>query len=752
MDLNSIEFCNTLINAPHAGIVYVYDLALQRNVFVNKRWMEEFGYTPQETQTTEGNFLVSILHPEDVATVLAHHAALARDTADETITIEYRVQRKDGRYAWLSSKDRVFARSESGRATQIQGFAHDITRQKDAEQEQTASELRFRAMVQFIPDAVFIASRSGYLLEVNDAACAQLGYTRAELLALKVFDLVAPERRSGLPQRMNDSSERPPLVESIHLRKDGLRVPVETVVVPMTLHGQPAFLGVARDITERKRQEEDLRRESILREAIIEHAVEGICVCEDIPQYPGIFFSTWNNKMVEISGYTVEEINQLGWYQTVYKDDETQARAADRMARMRKGEHLEAEEWIITRKDDAKRTLLISTTVLMHVGDTPKVLGVMHDITDRVRMQRQIQDGQRLEAIGRLAGAVAHDFNNVLAAILGGASLLSEDTSFHPGHQEILEDIVNSATRGADLTKQLLMISRRQRTELNALDLGKLADNTLRLVSRLLPSSVKIESSLLAGCYVKGDQGMLDQVVMNLALNARDAMPHGGLLKVTCMSTSDGNIALEVTDTGMGISPATLPHVFEPFFTTKALGQGTGLGLATVYGIVAQHGGTVSVQTMEGVGTCFTVLIPVCEAPTETKRLTPSATEGRTLTILLLEDQPLVQRTINAMLTRRGHSVLLASTVDEARRHWAAHKDEISVLLTDMALDSGNMGTAVAAEFQAQRPKLPVVFMSGYDEVLSTLPLEQGLDFLQKPFQAAELYKLLERRFPVPSE
>jgi PAS domain S-box-containing protein len=617
MHPNSIEFFNNLLNAPHAGIVYVYDIALHRNVFVNERWMEEFGYTAQETQTHDGNFLAAILHPEDVATVMAHHFALAQDTTNEIKTIEYRVRRKDGRYAWLFSADRVFARSEVGQVTQIHGFAHDITRQKDAEQEQKASELRFRAMVQFLPDAVFIASKTGEVLEVNEAACSQLGYSRAELLSLKVFELVAPERRMQMPQRMTDSSEKPPLIESVHLRKDGSRVPVETVVVPIILHGQPAFLGVARDITE------------------------------------------------------------------------------------------------------------------------------------RLRMERQLQDAQRLEAIGRLAGAVAHDFNNVLASVLGGASMLRDDASLPTAHRELLDDVVNAATRGADLTKQLLTISRRQRTEMKAVDLGSLAEQTLRLVSRLLDTSVKLESSLDSGCFVNGDKGMLDQVVMNLALNARDAMPKGGVLKVACIKRPDGQVVLSVADTGQGISQDVLPHVFEPFYTTKPVGQGTGLGLATVYGIVGQHGGAVSVQSVEGVGTCFTVSLPVCEAPKEaTQNATTVPGNSRSLTILLLEDQPLVQRTIKSILARRGHVVLLASTVDEARALWQAHQNDISLLLTDVALDSGNSGTAVAAEFQTQRPALPVVFMSGYDAVLSTMPLEQGLDFLQKPFQAADLYRLLERRFP----
>lgn len=677
---DSPEFFQNILNATHAGIVYVFDIAQQRNVFINERWMEEFGYSIEETQGSEGRFLASIVHPDDLGAVLAHHEKLANDASTDAVEIEYRVRRKDGGFAWLSSRDRAFAHSADGRVTQILGFAHDITRQKEAEAERRASDLRFRAIVQHLPDAVFIAGPEGEVLEVNEAACRQLGYTRSQ----------------------------------------------------------------------RVEHEETLLRESALLEAIINNAVEGICVCEDIPDPPGIFFTVWNKKMVELSGYTKDEINQLGWHQTVYTDDETRARAVDRMDRMRLGENLVAEEWVITRKDGKKRTLLISTSVILDLGDKPKVLGVMHDITDRLRLERQLQDAQRLEAVGRLAGAVAHDFNNVLAAILGGASVLREDGSVPETHRDLLDDIVNSAKRGADLTKQLLTISRRQRTEMKALDLSQLAEMTLRLVARLLSTSVKLEASLTPKCFVWGDHGMLDQVLMNLALNARDAMPGGGTLRVSLAPTEAGAVELTVTDTGEGIEETALPHIFEPFFTTKVVGHGTGLGLATVYGIVAQHGGTVSVQSTVGKGSSFVVSLPTSREPPQAADETrPSAApQARTLKILLVEDQPLVQRTVTQMLCRRGHNVVTASTAKEARWLWSQHRDDLSLLLTDVALDSGNSGTTLAEEFKAQKPELAVVFMSGFDAALSTLPLMQGQDFLQKPFAASELYQLLERRFP----
>jgi two-component system, cell cycle sensor histidine kinase and response regulator CckA len=522
------------------------------------------------------------------------------------------------------------------------------------------------------------------------------------------------------------------------------------------------ILGFAHDITrqkaaERQREESErrFRREAALRSAIIDHAVEGICVCEDCATPPGILFTVWNRRMTEISGYTLDEINRLGWYQTVYTDSETSARAADRMARMRRGENLQAEEWTITRKDGARRTLLISTNVMLDESGAPKVLGVMHDVTERVRLERDLRDAQRMEAIGRLAGAVAHDFNNTLATIVGGTSLLGEVRGLTAEDRAILDDVATAALRGAELTRQLLTFSRRQRMEMKVLDLSALVASTLRIVARLLGESIRIETQLAPGYCVRGDHGMLDQVVMNLALNARDAMPRGGTLRISLQpcaapeGTDGGDqVLLLVRDSGVGIAPADMHHLFEPFFTTKPVGKGTGMGLATVYGIVRQHEGKITVESTPGAGTTFRITLPRTPAGVESARSAPAQAGARPLRVLLVEDQEPVRHTVARMLERGGHEVWVAGSADEALTVWAAHGARISLLLTDVALGAGANGPALAAQLRAQRADLPVVYTSGLNTVLGDLQLEEGHDFLQKPFEAAVLHALLARRFP----
>ncbi|MBM4362771.1 MAG: PAS domain S-box protein, partial [Deltaproteobacteria bacterium] len=679
------------------AIVYVFDLAAGVNRYSSEAWAESFGYGPDETRALGATLLPSLLHPDDAAHVAAHHAALRDQAHDGVAHVRYRLRRGSGEYAWLESDDRPFARDGEGRVTQILGVARDVTAEVEHEHQHAASEQRFRAMVEGLPDAVFIAATDGRLLEVNRAACAQVGRTREELLAVRVPELLPERLRQQFVERLREPRAGE-FRESVHVRGDGGEVPVEVAVVPLQIDGRPAMLSVARDITTRHAAEARTAAETALRAAVVEQAIEGVCVCEEIPEAPGLRFSVWNARMTEICGYDLAEINRLGWYQTVYTDAETQARAADRMARMRTGEDLAAEEWVITRKDGQRRTLLISTRVLAAPGMTPRVLGVMHDVTERKRMQQQLADAQRLESIGRLAGAVAHDFNNLLTAILGGATLLEVDRALPDAQRAAVGEIVTAARRGGELTRQLLTVSRRQRSEPRALDLGAQLDESLRVIRRLLGDRIEVRASFEAGCRVLADPGMLDQVLMNLSVNARDAMDGRGVLSIEVRPAPgpDGRPGAElvVADIGAGIAPQDLPHVFEPFFTTKPEGQGTGLGLATVYGIVTHHGGTIDVESERGRGTAFRLWFPRTDAPPheEPTREVESPVRGRR--VLVVDDQPAVRRVTARLVEHLGHVPIEARDPAEALALAGDHAGDIDLLLTDVSLAAGESGVA----------------------------------------------------------
>jgi two-component system cell cycle sensor histidine kinase/response regulator CckA len=730
-------------------VAYVFDLTTRRNVYVNRRWTEDFGFDLEATRSPD-DFLAEQIHAEDLPAVAEHHRALRACSDGRVHVVEYRMRTPAGGWVWLESRDRVFSRDDAGRAVQIIGIAQDVTARRVADAERRESDARLRAIVEHHPDAVFVAGADGGLVEANAAACEHLGRTRGELLGARIAEFVAPEYHDRVRERLRSGGPHG-YVESAHVRRDGVRVPVEIAVIPVEIGGQPAMLGVARDISERKAAEESLRQEAELRRAIIDNTVAGLCVCEDIAEEPGIRFTVWNQRMEEITGYTMAEINQLGWYQSVYPDPETQRRAVARMDQMRTGNNLEAEPWEICRKDGERRTLAISTRMLLDPEGKPRVLGVMNDVTERLRLTERLQEAQRLEAIGRLAGAVAHDFNNVLAGILGAASLLADDASLSPEDHALAQEISLAAERGGALTQQLLTFSRRQRTELRTFDWSTQVRDVLRVVRRLLGSLVRVEAEILPGCHVHADASMLDQIVINLAVNARDAMPNGGTLHLWLgpeppgadedTPSGSGFVLLRVSDEGAGIPPEILPHIFEPFYTTKSKGQGTGLGLATVYGIVTQHGGTVEVQSRSGQGSEFAVRLPRVARVEVVRGLEVAPVTGAPDCVLLVEDDSVVRNVTARLLARRGTRVIPAASASEALERFATEGDAVSIVLSDIALGGGMTGAELAVELLRRRPGLPIVLMSGYDESLGAIPA--GCRFLQKPFREGELLQAL---------
>lgn len=599
-----------------SGFVYVYDLQQARNVYVSCGWAEGFGYDAQETKADD--LMARIIHPADLQRVAAHHARLAGAESDDPRAIEYRVLRRDGSTVWLSSSDRPFRRDEQGRVTQIVGQAHDISAQKRAESRKDEADARFRAVVRHLPDAVFMADAQSRILNVNDAACTQLGYTREELCSMRLPDMIAPEFRSRVPERLSAPMGSATTRLSAHLRKDGTRVPVETTVLAIELDGAPVYLGVARDISQRQ------------------------------------------------------------------------------------------------------------------------------------ALEAQLRDAQRMEAIGRLAGAVAHDFNNTLAAILGGASLLEESNNMGAEERSITSDIVTAATRGAELTRQLLTFSRRAQPKLEPLDLAQRVETTLGVLRRLLDPAIQVETDLQPGCTVMADASMMDQVVMNLTLNARDAMPHGGQLRLSVTAKpGDANLAqFIVSDSGKGIATEDLSRVFEPFFTTKSGGNGSGIGLATVYGIVTQHGGSISVDSSPGTGTRFQIELP--RAAPGLHQAQPAATPSshvRPLRVLVVDDMAPVRAMMTRILTFSGHTVTEASSAPEAIAAWEAQGGAFDLLLSDIALGSGGNGRQLAATLRERAPELVIVLMSGFAPDQAQPAAGRSYDFLQKPFRMEDLNSLIARRF-----
>ncbi len=385
------------------------------------------------------------------------------------------------------------------------------------------------------------------------------------------------------------------------------------------------------------------------------------------------------------------------------------------------------------------RTLSWSFFPVASIG---RVHGYAEDITERTSLEAQLRQSQKMEAIGQLAAGVAHDFNNILTIMQGLVRRLGMSASAE--QNPMLEQLFQTTERAASLTKQLLAFSRKQVMQPRVLLLGEIVTNMSRMLERLIGETISLvveNSDNLAP--VEGDASMIEQIVLNLAVNAKDAMPHGGKLIISTdvaqVETATGVqkwVRLRVRDTGTGIAPEVMARIFEPFFTTKEVGKGTGLGLATVFGIVKQHAGSVEVASELNMGTTFTVLFPPSDKAIEQKPMIGAQTalaRGAGETILLVEDEPLLRELAHAILTDGGYQVLQAEQGIDALQQWDQHHDRITMLLTDMVLPGGMTGRELAGRLQKKKPGLKVIYSTGYSADLLEAK-EEPVHFLQKPY------------------
>jgi signal transduction histidine kinase/ActR/RegA family two-component response regulator len=412
----------------------------------------------------------------------------------------------------------------------------------------------------------------------------------------------------------------------------------------------------------------------------------------------------------------------------------------------------------ILRQGARRETRLLASTALVRIREETKLLLCLEDITERKQLEQQLLHAQKMEAVGQLAGGVAHDFNNILAAIIMHLNLLQQAHGLDDAVIRDLKEVQCYAQRAADLTRQLLIFSRRQAPQVQRLDANVVIENLMRMLRRLIGEDIDMTFQRAAESqWVDADPSMLEQVLMNLCVNARDAMPQGGRLALGTMTleippqeaelTSEARagrfVCLTVSDTGCGMDPATLKRIFEPFFTTKEVGKGTGLGLATVYGIVQQHHGWVTVESAVGAGTTFRVFVPrtVEPQPTFGERETPVA-RGRE-TILLVEDDPGVLHVTAMVLRRCGYGVIEARSGVEALRLRAEAAGQPDLVLTDMVMPGGIGGLDLISRLRHSQPGLKAILTSGYSQELIQ-QMEQthpGVRYIVKPCQPAKLAK-----------
>jgi PAS domain S-box-containing protein len=638
-----------------------------------------------------------------------------------------------------------------------------------------AETLLSASILEAIPDAVAAVNQQGVIIQINSQTEALFGYTRGELIGQRIEILVPERQRPHHDQHRDEFHRRPKIrrmgsgLDLYGRRRDGSEVPVEISLSPVATGDGMIVLSVIRDISDRKRIEEDLRRvneeldrrksrelrDSQNRLTLIMDSSQDAIIGKNLD---GII-THWNKGAEHIYGYTAQEM--IGRPISVLAPKERSDEIPAILEKIRNGQRVEYFESIRVTKDN--RMLNVSISVSPIHDAEGKVVGastIARNITAQKKVEDQLRQSQKMEAVGRLAGGVAHDFNNLLGIVIACSELLRSRVD--AGSLEYIENIREAAKRGASLTKQLLSFSRRQPLQPQLLDLNDRLAQLNRLLHPLMGDDVEIVIlPRSASAIVEADAGQLDQIVINLAVNARDAMPHGGKLIIETavfdldesfahehLPMSAGrNVMLAISDNGIGMDEATRSRIFEPFFTTKEIGKGTGLGLATVYGIVKQSGGDIWVYSEPGNGTTFKIYLPSAESKLESAQQRqadelPPSRQG--VTILLVEDDAIMRRLTRKMLEEHGYRVLEAEDGRSALDVIASSKAPVDLALTDVAMKGMN-GPELVLRLIGSYPAMKVVYMSGYTgELVAHQGLDSSIRLLEKPFTRASLLKTLD--------
>jgi len=624
-----------------------------------------------------------------------------------------------------------------------------------------------------LPDAVVAVDRDGTIIQVNSQAQELFGYLRDELIGQKV-EVLVPEsyRRQHHHHRQNFAAAPKTRRMGADLdlygrRRNGSEFPVEISLSPVSTENGTFVLSAIRDISDRKRIAEELRRaneelhrrtaeqlgEYRSRLASIIDSSDDAIIGKDLD---GIITS-WNKGAERIYGYTPEEA--VGKHISFLVPSERPDEIPGILRKIAQGETIQHYESARVTKDGRRLDVSISVSPLRDAkGDIVGASAIARDITAQKRAESQLRQSQKMEAIGRLAGGVAHDFNNVLAIVNACTEFLRDRIDPEAGPAHYIENIKNATERGALLTRQLLAFSRTPEIQPRVLDLNERLKDIGKLLRPLMGDDVEILIvSKSPAAVVEADPGQLDQVVVNLAVNARDAMPNGGKFILETRATrfdeafaeqhqnmaAGKYVVLAVSDTGNGMDEATVSRIFEPFFTTKEVGKGTGLGLATVYGIVKQSAGHILVYSELGHGTTFKIYLPCADHKIgiESKpELEIVAPKRQGTTILLVEDDEIMRSLTRQVLQEHGYTVFDADDGKSALEWVQSHPGQIDLLLTDVVMRRMS-GPELVERLSASHPNLQVVYMSGYtgELIAEREVLKRGITLLEKPFTRTAL-------------
>jgi PAS domain S-box-containing protein len=634
----------------------------------------------------------------------------------------------------------------------VRGIAHDVTQRKLAEAALKHSEERFRALTENTADLIAILDADATMRYISPSVYRLLGYRAEDWLGRNVFEFIHPDdaqaAAEALQKGLLHEDTGLPLELRVRHQNGSWRVIEATDTNLLENEAVAGIVINARDITDRKRSEEALRKAEEKYRSIFENAVEGIF--QSTPE--GRFISV-NPALARILAYASPEeliASRTDIEAQHYVDPNCRMELQRMLAEKGVVQGFESE---IFRKDMSKIWCLENIRAICdESGAVAYYEGSIEDITERKHLEEQLRQAQKMEAVGQLAGGIAHDFNNLLTAINGYSELTMMQLQSEDPLRRNIEEIKKAGERAAALTRQLLAFSRKQVLQPKILDLNSLVSEMEKMLRRLIGEDIDLQTVLNPELgSIKADPGQIEQVIMNLAVNARDAMAQGGKLTIETenvyldeefaeqhIAVSPGPyIVLAVNDTGTGMDEQTQARIFEPFFTTKEMGKGTGLGLSTVYGIIRQSGGNIWVSSEVGRGTTFKVYLPRFEEGAEEFKRKPEAQDALqgTETILLAEDEDVVRKLSGRVLTMYGYQVLEAANGEAALRICERYEKPIHLLISDVIMPGMN-GCDLADQLRHLRPTMKMLLMSGYtnNAIIHQRIFDEGINFIQKPF------------------
>ena len=741
----SEEKYRNLVDNANEAILVAQDGLLK---FVNRKALEMFGYSEQELKSRP---FPEFIHPDDRGMVVENYKNRINGKPVQAGRYTFRHLTDDGAVRWVEMG--TVRIDWQGKPATL-NFLTDVTKRKQAEEELQ----KLASVVRNSSELVNLATFDGKLIFCNEAGAAMLGISETDIGKANVIQFIPAHLREKaetelLPALRNKGRWSGEL--QYLNQKTGKLTDVHAMcfVIKNPSTGAPWYMAnISTDITERKQAEERLRQS----EEKFAKAFQTSPYAVTITRPEDGRFIEINDAFMSMSGFTREEAlasSSVGLKFWVNEEDRNWV-----IATLREGRAVSGQEFRIRHKSGEILTCLFSAQII-RLNNEPCVLCSINDITERkqheeerARLTDQLQQAMKMEAVGRLAGGVAHDFNNLLTGITGNISLALMDLKPDDPLAGILVDVNKAAHSAATLTRQLLAFSRRQIIEPEVLNLNDLVTNFHKMLVRLIGENIELKT-IPAGNLgaVKADPGQIEQVLINLVVNARDSMPHGGKLVIetanveldaeycrTRAPVQPGRyVMLAVSDTGEGMSREVKERLFEPFFTTKPKGRGTGLGLATTYGAIKQSGGSIDVYSEVGKGSTFKVYLPMVERKVETgdrQKLITDLTMG-TETILVVEDEDMVRQFAVKILERLGFKVLHASNGEQGLLLAEEYKDRIDLLMTDVVMPGMN-GRQLADKVKKVHPETAVLFTSGYTEdiIVSQGVVEESLNFIGKPY------------------